>query len=256
MTHFLTLANVTTKWRGLGYKGWQDADVGIQHGSRLSKSDMAEELLQLTGNQADVGLDKVPELSEYHATRLDLQVTVELDERHPKLALELYERLVSLPEDGSKIAGRRKVKMVRSQAGDTLYVGSRKTGRRFYRLYDKSIDLGCEIGTMWRQEVQYGREMADLCLGLYMSIRGNRKAVTNLVCAEFQDAIGFSLVPIDELPNNIPNPDARVKAPLSAKLKWLEDCVRPTVALLLEAEMEQELLEALGLCWWSGNQPT
>lgn len=247
MKMFIALSGITDKWVGFGYKGYQDVDTGLKYGSRIRKDSLADELLILSGNQAESALDSMPSLARYRATRLDLQVTVLLDKPHPKIVTGLYEKIATMISLGNAPTGRRKVKMVRSETGDTLYVGSRKTGRKFFRLYDKSLFYGEELGMVWRQEIQYGRDMAKDALALYLSIKGSEAAVINLVCAEFKDGLGFSILPDNGLPDNIPVAKLKKEPPMRKKLQWLEECVRPTITLMINNDLEAEMLEALGL---------
>lgn len=247
MAHFARLSGVTTKWRGNGYKGSQDTYNGLRYGSRLRKDGMADEILMLSGPLTDSLLAKIGSTETYRATRVDIEITVVLDKCDEKLASKWYDQIALQKRVGTSVAGRRKISNIRSDSGQTLYVGTRKTGRKFFRFYDKSLDLDAPLGLVWRQEVQYGRDLADEALKMYVNIRGNKQAVIDLVCAEFTDCVGFTL----PIPTKIKNgaqmsPEPKITT-VQAKLEWLERCVKPTIALLMEEGLESEARSALGL---------
>lgn len=244
---FTRLSDVPLRWTGQGYRGLQDEYKGLRYGSRLRADGRVDEILIMSGVLCDEMLGEIKNITDYRATRLDIQLTVLLDVADQELSSRAYEQLSQQRKFGTSPSKRRKLSNVRSETGQTLYIGRRKTGRKFFRLYDKSDDLGLALGKAWRQEVQYGRDMAEAALKQYLTIKGNRRAIIDLVCAEFIDAVGFALSPdVGSLP------DVSLKTPekektLERKLKWLKECVRPTIALLIEHDLERAALECLGL---------
>lgn len=245
--HFARQAEVTFKWGSMGYKGHQDKDKGIKYGSRGRKDGGVDEMLVMSGEGADVMTDGIRGILSYRATRLDMQITIQLELPDPSLADMQYERIAAEKKMGAHPPGRRQVSSVRSESGSTLYIGARRTGRKFFRFYDKSEAFGSPLGTIWRQEVQYGRELAQTALELYMQIKGDRAAVSDLVSAEFNDSAGFSMYTPGAEACGIKAQKSQKMTTLEAKLEWLRRCVRPTIATLTEHDLQDEAIEALGL---------
>lgn len=244
---FRDLSGVNVKWNAGGYRGDTDPDTGVKYGSRLRRDGRADEILILPGKSSGLALDEITNITEYRATRLDIQVTVTLDDYDEDVANDLYDRMTELKGGDAKILRRRKVTLVKSSTGQTMYLGSRKSGRKFFRVYDKSYDLGSDKGTIWRQEIQYGRYLAQDALERYLPIAKDRYARIALICAEFQDALWWSLHDhIGDLPEVVSETE-KPKPTLFAKLQWLETCVRPTISLMIEEDLEQEMLYAIGL---------
>lgn len=247
MPVFQDLTRVTTKWGAGGYQGKQDKDMGLKYGSRLRKDGRADEMLIATGYNASKLVDAIPDPTRYRVTRVDIQTTVQFLEPRPYLARVLYGEIKEAKAKGESITKRRKVVLVQSETGETLYLGSRKTGRKFFRLYDKSDDVGLGLGRVWRQEVQYGRDLAQEALERYLNIHDNPGAIISLVCAEFQDAMGYSLINHVKQEPEVVSGTAKPETTLEKKLKWLETCVKPTIALMIYEDLEKEMLTALGL---------
>lgn len=247
MTAFLRLAAVEKEWKSAGYKGLQCLDTEMKYGSRLRDDGRADEMLVSPGAHAGVLLEHMKNIDDYRVTRLDLQVTVFVDKPDENIAVRLYDKLSRMSAVGTSPLGRRKVSLVRSETGQTLYIGSRQTGRKFFRLYDKSHDVGASLGQVWRQEVQYGRDLAQGAAKWYVQAANKGQSVIDLVCAEFMDCADFSLVPTDEVVAEDFAEKPADHTVLGAKVEWLRKCVRPTIALLIEHDLLDEAKEALGL---------
>lgn len=255
--HFSAGAGVTTKWAGNGYKGRWDEEQGIRYGSRHRKDGSSDEILTMSGEKTSHLVDNIENVLDYRATRVDLEVTVELDDREANLAGRWYDAIVARKRLGTSVTGRRKVSLVQSDTGQTLYVGMRKSGLRFFRFYDKSLALGEELGQIWRQEVQYGSFLAEEAFRWYMSRKEQEWAVINLVSTEFSSHAGFALLSPTKTGPEVNFKPLRKKTTLQKKLDWLSTCVKPTIALLLEHELESELMAALGLekgGWGKGTE--
>lgn len=247
MPIFHNLAEASVEWRGGGYKGKADPDSGVKYGSRLRRDGLVDEVLIMPGTSSGEALEVIDDPLVYRVTRLDLQVTVLLDDGEENLASDLYDAVMKSKAEGANITKRRRVTLVKSSTGQTLYLGTRKTGRKFFRLYDRAKGAGCQTGIMWRQEIQYGRDLAPEALRRYLDIRKDGYATVALVCAEFQDAMGFSLHDhIGDLPEVVSS-EAKKKPTLDAKLEWLDRCVKPTISLMIDNDLEQEMLYAIGL---------
>lgn len=247
MSVFTDLSETNTRWSAGGYKGKQDINGHLKYGSRSREDGAVDELLISSAEQSDITIAAISDTHLYKCTRLDLQVTVQLDQPDPKLSSEMYDELMARKGVGEQPTGRRKVSHVRSETGDTLYIGTRKTGRKFFRFYDKSTDLGMERGRVWRVEIQYGRDLADLALETYQDIKNNEMGVINLVSAEFFDATGLTVIPGGDIGFEVVSSDVANLRTIEAKLDWLRRCVRPTISLLLNEDLQAEMMQALGL---------
>lgn len=241
------LSVVERDWFTAGYRGRQCIETGMKYGTRPREDGRADELLVVPGKQSGIVLGHIEDLQGYRVTRFDLQVTVLLDRVERDLVSKLYDKIIDLKDKGHSPLGRRKISHIRSLSGETLYVGSRKTGKKFFRLYDKSLDVDAEIGLVWRQEVQYGRDLAHGATEWYLAARDNPVAVIDLVCSEFMDATGFSLLPADKTVSPDFSENDSAKTTMTAKLDWLKRCVRPTISLMIEHDLLEEATEALGL---------
>jgi hypothetical protein len=247
MKLFIAMSEVSEKWSAGGYKGLQDDGGQLKFGSRIRKDSRVDELLISSGGQADETIGFVTNIQEYKATRLDLQVTMQLDKPDVGMSSRMYEEICAKKSVGQSPVGRRRVSHVRSETGDTLYIGARKTGRKFYRFYDKGYDVGAKRGVLWRVEIQYGRDLAQEALARYISIKESAEAIISLVGAEFYDACGYDITDGGGLEAELISCDEKPASSVQKKLEWLETCVRPTIAYLIAQDCEDETREAVGL---------
>jgi len=247
MSIFLEESPLNTKWQAGGYRGLQDIDGKLKFGSRTRSDGRADELLVCSGPRAGGIVDEIGDVSAYRCTRLDIQVTIKLDGARPKLSSDMYDELLLKVSLGEHPTGRRKFSHIRSRQGDTLYIGTRKTGRKFFRFYDKGFDLGSEKGLIWRVEVQYGRDLADEALRVYVAIRRDAEQLTRLVSSEFYMASGFSPINGGQVDGEVIAETGAKTVDATRKLDWLAACVKPTIAFLLREDLESEMLDALGL---------
>lgn len=244
---FEILADPTEKWQGGGYKGWQCLSAQYKFGSRLREDGRVDEILIAPGASSETVFDLYPFEKEFKVTRLDLQLTVLYDGLRPDLAEKRYDKLESMRRMGMSPLKRRKTTLIKSTTGTTLYLGTRRSGRKFFRLYDKSLDWGAELGAVWREEIQFGRDLAQKAFTYYLTTRGSKANVIDLVSAEFTDACSMSLVEnssygLEDFSKEDEGPTGAEK-----KLRWLEKCVKPTIAWLIEHELETEARDALGM---------
>lgn len=237
------------EWSTMGYKGKRCTETGVRYGSRQRISGETDELFIASNAVAGEAVDFLVNKPFVNCTRMDLQVTVYLPEAEPDRAKNAYEKIQATKAIGQSVVGRRKTSLIQSDTGDTLYVGSRKGGRKFFRFYDKSYFYGCERGSVWRQEVQYGRKFANNVLETYTSWpRDMRQEKTiELVAQEFETAVGFSMVisMLDSL-ELIPE-QAEKESGIEGKLRWLKKCVRPVIVEMIKAGYSREAIEALEL---------
>lgn len=247
MAVFLDTSEVNTRWKSGGYKGLQDIGGDLKYGSRVRKDGRADEILITSGKRSiktALGLDNI---DRYKVTRLDVQITMQEEKPNPGMARDIYEQILLKTKVGLSPLGRRKVSLVRSGNGDTLYIGARKTGRKFYRLYDKGFDEGFGLGVLWRAEVQYGRHVARAALKVYKEIGTVSVSVMDLVCSEFYDSAKIKLFDGCKVDAEIITETDEEMVTVQSKLDWLALCVRPTISFLIEQDLEDEMIDALGL---------
>lgn len=237
---------VSQDWGSLGYKGEQCTETKIRYGRRLRDGGILDEILVGSGKASDMIVDDIPATSDVKCTRFDMQTTVYMDKPKADVAATLYAVLVASKVAGASITGRRKCSLVQSDTGQTLYVGKRNSGRKFFRLYDKSADLQAPIGSVWRQEVQYGRNYSHNAWEWYKSNRDNQDAQEKMVSGEFKDAMNFTLTNAGMETELIPASETE-QGTIKSKLAWLTKCVRPVVAFLVASGYEKEVVATLGL---------
>ena len=247
------------KWRAGGYKGLECLKTGIKYGSRLRKDGQADEIFIASGSSSRDALVHLDGQDRYRATRFDLQITIKFNNRNAMMASDLYDTLRVRRRLGTSPIGNRKMSLIRSEAGDTFYLGSRTSKKRLFRFYDKSYEMRGYPGEYWRAEVQYGRDKAQAALGWYFDAKPSAENIVDLVCSEFFDACEWSPTPqYVYAPSDFPSlPEEQTT--LGKKLTWLKTCVRPTVGMLVNEGMEGETLEALGLkaveTWMKTTRP-
>ncbi|MBW8036451.1 MAG: replication initiation factor domain-containing protein [Planctomycetes bacterium] len=243
---FQSISQKEMRWRAGGYKGRECLETGIKYGSRVRKDGRADEILIGSGRSSEVVIDHLGDPDRFRATRLDLQITFQLENKDKLMASDLYNSTAMRRKFGTSPIGNRKMSLIRSETGDTLYLGSRSSAKKFFRLYDKSFEMKGYPGEFWRAEVQYGRDLASGALRWYLDIGHSKSALVDLICSEFFDAIEWSPVPQYQYnPQDFP-PEDKEATTLANKMDWLKTCVRPTVTILQDEGLEKEAKIALG----------
>ncbi len=222
-------------WSFQGYRGLQLP--GLKCGCRNE----TEAILILSGDLAKIYVPFV-KLAVTHLTRFDLQVTCEAKVANPGLAVTWYEYL---KDEIAKGGRTRKIRLIRSETGDTLYVGSRKSPVML-RLYDKSLSLGeLQLGHYWRYEVEYKGLAADRAWELFHVKHLDQAFTTNLVWEEFNKR---KVRPIWSVSSKETAVEVGAKVSTSSsQMSWLRRCVSPVVVKLLDLGYENEVLAALKL---------
>jgi len=222
-------------WQGMGYKGFQFGPV--RYGERNGN----ESITIISGPYSSLLMGKGI-LDAGRVTRLDTQVTVLLGEPQPEIASMAYRSLTRANQHSAK---PRYVKLIKSNDGDTCYLG-RRTGGVMLRLYDKSKDCGDDRpGAIWRLEVEYKKGASRTA---YNRLEGEKDLLgicVGLTLAEFSKR---GLVPNVNPENQISaiQVGAKIKTP-EGQLDWLCKCVAPVVSQLVLAGYEREVFYALNL---------
>lgn len=202
-----------------------------------------------SGEIADkVWRDVVPVATK--VTRFDLAVDVWLDEPRDQV------RQSARVPMSSAFNRKRKYTYIsgagpgqKGSAGDTLYVGSRKS-TQYGRFYDKGLQKDVAPPGKWlRYEVEYKGQA---------SLQMSRKALSTtpaqfgefVKCAIFAWFLDRSVVPVFQPQTDTPG--AKVRAIMQQttpekKLAWLSTQVKPTVQFLFEIGMRNKVLAALDI---------
>lgn len=137
--------------------------------------------------------------------------------------------------------GKNQVKLIESDIGDTVYVGSRES-EAYLRIYDKSTSYNLPKGRVWRWEVEYKRGLAHPA-ALEVE-KGGVDIIREMV---FREARTKSVpVPVIEGMRGIKRCTVSASS-AEMKLAWLERQVRPTVQWLHKLGMAEEVRGALQL---------
>lgn len=221
-------------WQGLGYTGLGAG--GISWGTREDT-----DIVRASGMWAEHMFDV---LRSYrgNCTRIDLQVTVELETPKRGVASTWYSRLILR---GTSSPARSTSLIVNSRGGETLYIGSRKSDK-FGRLYDKGAEARtADPGQIYRYEVEFKGDAAPI---IYRSLTAS-KARPILVAAtveRFFEERGVK-VPWRSATDPIEVLVSKHPTSVDSSLSWLRNQVRGTVQRLKARGLEASIIEALGL---------
>jgi len=190
-------------------------------------------ILMIKGELSEIAFTIAQKLDDIKITRLDIAVDIQMTEKVSQLPRKLKDTY----------RGVFPVSLIESLTGDTLYCGSRESGT-YIRIYDKSEEYGLDLGYVWRFEVEFKQERAQVVAEL---LKKQGIAIA-------QDIVWTALRSRD-----IPSPRVGQTVNLKArkvtmsssdmKLAWLGRQVRPTVTFLKSIGRLQEVYEQLGFEW-------
>jgi len=231
-------------WQGLGYRGWQCGSV--RYGSRLDGSALfssGEDAMKITHILVN-DYDAV----DVKTTRVDVCVDLVLDKPKRGWLRGLREN----PEfSGLQAHAGRVTKLIESDTGDTLYIGSRESGR-YGRIYDKSAHYGVGLGYVYRFEVETKKQVAPAVFKRIFPEREDSTyawdsfsdRVRGIIQTQFR-TWGLDLRLQSKNLEKI-KAEARVST-LDTQLEWLSRSVAPMVERLTKAGHQTQMFEALGL---------
>lgn len=232
---------IPAKWGG--YKGYTRGHARMGHRTR---DGVVDKILNVSGSAADSMVFKDGPLDEnIRCTRIDIQMTVELPYRQQDLARRYFANLKSDESYKSSMVGRRKIVLVDSEDGQTMYIGSRSSRSFLVRLYDKGGQMGFDTGYEWRLEIEFKR---DLARGVLDMITGPGRFVDNkerIVTGYAEEECGI-LLPST---GGEGKPDIKPANGSANQMEWLKRCVRPVVVRETNTGHLEEVIEALGLSW-------
>jgi hypothetical protein len=233
------------KWRALGYSGYSI------EGMRYGYSETLGYIIIATGDIGNVTWRSLIGPST-RVTRIDLACTVSLGMEYNNLSSAYYRYVEGLREE-SKLGGRKYSLIRNLDGGQTLYVGSRKSGE-FGRVYDKGAEAREVPGFRWRYEVEYKKPRSGLVAEALAAVKEkNGGHIVATVHDWFADRM---------VPPLFSGSEERLRLETHVrltshekKLAWLRKYVRPSVQELIASGRRDETLSALGLDGYELKEP-
>jgi hypothetical protein len=228
---------VQKPFRFKGYKGYRCGPV--QWGHRQDS-----DILMVAGELAnDVSAEN--DLSPHRVRRLDLQVTIRMNEAAPRLISEAYEKLTTSDDDDRIKCSS--LLLQNSKGGETLYLGAR-TSDRTARLYDKGVQAGiAKKGILYRYELELKRNVSQAHWDSLRATDHDQAVIIAWVWKHFKDR---GVTPVFDSVSSIISVEYNGRTTgIDKSLLWLENSVRPTVKKVLLAERGQDLADAMGVAF-------
>lgn len=228
-----------------GWAGYQGLKYGALKVGFRSRENVNDYMFVASGPAAGDFIDtrEPGELAEFRCTRIDLQVTVQLDSPDEDLAKKYFELMKADPGYKNAMVGRRSITLYDGIEGQTLYIGRRVSKRFMVRVYDKSLEYGKPLGYVWRFEIEIKRELATSVLGA-VDVKDRQGQCREYVAMYLASYCGILLpgegAGIEGLP---------ITEPERNTLVWLEKCVRPVVVRQINMGHLDPVLTALALDW-------
>jgi DNA relaxase NicK len=229
-------AGPRSTWSNKWYRGTK-----IPH-ARWGFSEERGFILILSGPLAEKHVHSVA-TSAKSITRLDLCVDVELEEPIPDLAERYYEH-------NNECGKRRYALIVNNRHGKTLYVGSRQSDQ-FGRVYDKGVESKTlRPGLLWRYEVELkkprSKPVYDELHKKYKNNRDDHARSIFTYVANWFDAREVAPPWNGDVESDIVVSIGKTVTTADRKIAWLRTQVRPTIAFLVRAGLQERLEEAIG----------
>lgn len=145
----------------------------------------------------------------------------------------------------------RKTTLIESDTGDTLYIGSRDSGR-FGRIYDKSLAYGLQLGYVYRFELETKKQVSQPVFDRLFPESEYSTYSWDLFADRVRGIIQTQFttwgVELSLRSKNVEQIKAVVRiSTVDSQLEWLSRTVSPMLQRLDVAGYKQESLEALGL---------
>jgi hypothetical protein len=228
------LGNDVSNWKAQGYHGLKCAGVrvGLRHDTFIC---------QLSSDDARENWKQVAALST-NVSRLDLQVTFELERADKMFFIEEHERAMAAKATNGRKAN---VTLITSSlSGDSIYLGQRSSDV-YARCYDKGIESkSAPRYKLIRHEIELKRDAAKRTVQRLEAAPSDFLLTQELVSSHM--ALKH-LRTSSANHGNRENARARVSSDNDRRLRWLANAVKPSVAVLVEAGRIADVLECLGL---------
>lgn len=226
-------------WAWMGYEG------SMTDGARWGKREDGF-ILVVSGYRADLVCARV-EPTASNITRLDLAVTIELEDRLVGLCRDHYNAVTRSSES------QRKYSIVENKSlGQTVYVGSRASNQ-YGRIYDKSQEEGKQAGWKYRYEVVFKQPLAKPHLLEMHTDRYSRevtekygKYIRSTVWNWFYDRDIVPLFYPESVYPQVVQTQYRATT-IDRKFEWLRRSVSPTIAKLMKSGRKEDVITSLGL---------
>ena len=231
-------------WQALGYKGYQCDSV--RYGKRLDSSALfstgsdSMKITHILINDYDY--------TDLQTTRIDVCIDVCLVDAKRGWLRGLRE---SSDFKDLHAKEKRETKLIESSTGDTLYIGSRASGR-FGRIYDKSLAYGVDLGYVYRFELETKKLVAPALFKRLFpenedttySWDNFANRVRNIIQGQFM-AWGVN-VSLNAKLAEVIKAETRIST-VDSQLQWLSRSVAPMISRLSAAGYKQETFEAIGI---------
>jgi hypothetical protein len=224
-------------WGMEGYRGLRAA--GSFYGVRDDGA-----YCRLTGHSAHHHYDRVYR-SDCNCSRIDLQVTVRLEEMDPGTGIRHEEESLRANELLPPSRRRKIWHISGNDGGYTLYIGSLHSERHGY-IYNKEVQSAkAQYSRCWRYEVRNKNTFANDIALHFGTVRDNRPQDCAALVAEWFRARGL-ILPWHILSVPVVMPIERELPPeADRKLEWLKTQVRPALRWLNENGYQKAAMEAL-----------
>lgn len=232
------------KFNSLGYKGHQCRSV--RWGSRLDGSVLfssGEDSMHITHM-----LVNDYDYMELKTTRVDLCVDIAMSvkTRGWLRGLRENENFTAVQEKAN-----RKTTLIESDTGDTLYIGSRKSGR-FGRIYDKSAAYGVDLGYVYRFEIETKKQVAPAVFARLFPENEDSLYSWDVFSDRVRGIIQTQFLQWGLHLNLHSKNVEKIKAELrvstvESQLEYLSRSVAPMVQRLVQNGHQMDMLKALGL---------
>jgi len=234
MDHQERIGGVRKGWGMSGFTGFRCGEVEM--GRRGD-----EMIVRLMSSTAQRSWRRIYELADT-ATRIDVQVTVDMGQDCQKFVWEYYKKATAMSakqKDGPAVNV-----ILGNDGGATVYCGAR-TSNRFGRVYAKGPQSkDARFENCLRFEVQYNSRMAKQVARSLAHTRSEAEWCIARSVRFFEERIGS--VPI-RTAKIINDSCSRKRTEIEGKLQWLRASVNSSVRLLCDRGFTLEVLDALGL---------
>lgn len=226
--------------KNVEFGGWKGTTLGpVTHVTKEWGS-----MLVLKGEYAHIALEN-DDAFRGHCSRLDLALTIKLNEPHVGLAMDIAQGLKDGVRMGKKVY--YPVHVLSMEGGSTVYIGQR-TATKMVRVYDRGAKTKeYQQGEVWRFEIQYSGAMAERIV-YSMPNQPNDIAsfIQQCILADLGKFGIISDIDVQPTPWSIMEMAAVNHSP-DRTLVWLRTSVKPALSKLIDAGLTKEALDALGI---------